>query len=673
MDATRELKLKLTVQAPDAAPAQRSFDSIASSARGASLAVQDANKQMQRMQAPGMGPTNSGGFAAAGSGGSSVASSSIAWTRPGFTGAPSNISWTRPGFTGAPSSGPILPVPSPAASPPAVPQILQGSGSAIHGANPNRSTSSVSAFDRPQAVMIVGPRPLPVTMIGGGPGGVGGVAGAAGGIGGPKPAPSAGGLMTGLAGAAGTVAAIATTAAAFGNLTEAVAQASQPTTTAADRFTLLSQALAKSVPIIGDSLAGIVASVQNAAGRLTDWSGSLQRDKYRAEFPLNMAKDAIESRGRDRIDTVNRSTRATDAALAARQAFPTLASQAEKQGQSGGFGGLLMKGAWENKDDRLKGAMEAVQDSRRSLAEADAAAGASKLDLARQRQRSLNASDAADAATRSREEADRRAGVGGGLGGGSKAGGGKSSGFANWAGTLVPGLGLAMAPFGQGPAAEVGRQQVAKDERGQKLLEEQKAITAALREQEKLLAAQERSGQAIAEATKKRLELSKAETALMKTRVDLMQEELSKSRNAQRSFGALSSVEQEGVLADLKTFKENGREALTEGSFSRLQSLAPDFVGQQIEEKTKDNPLTKEFMTQLGLKDTQTLEKEITNAKAELAVKVQIDAEEFQKTMKAEMDKLNGNLTGLIKQIITTEIRLERNRNEIGNAQGRSE
>lgn len=653
MDATRELKLKLTVEAPDPSKPSKAFQDIAAQAQKASLAVQDANKQMQRLQAPGgMGLANSGGIAGGGGSGVGIAGSSISWTRPGFTGAPSSISWTRPGFTGSPSpAGPILPTVTPLA----VPQILQGPGSAIQGARPGGpATSSVSAFDRPQAVVIVGPKPLPVAVVGGSVGG-GGVAGATGGIGGPKPASSAGGLMTGLAGAAGTVAAIATTAAAFGNLTEAVAQASQPTTTAADRFTLLSQAMAKSVPIIGDSLGSILGSLQNAAGRLTDWKGSLARDKYRGEFPLRMAEDAIKSRGLDQVEAANRMPRAARAAVASQEQFPTLAYQAATKT---GLSGALGRASWESKDEREKAAMEGVQAAKRSLAEADAAATAAKRDERVQKSRAADADEMVDIATLGRKSADRRAGVGG-AGAAAK----KPSSLEQWAGTLVPGLGVGMGLAGRGPLAEIGKQQVAKDERAQQLLVEQRAITQALKEQERLMAAQERSGQASLEAAKKRNELSKAETALMKTRIDLMQEELQKSRGATREFNGMDSVAQRDFASTFERFKTGGRDALTNEEFSQLQSsnITGDFVNKRLEKEGGDKPnaILSGLMKDVGLKDAQTLEAQIGKAKAELAVKVQVDEENFRKVMKEEMEKLNSDLTGMIKKIVSTELKLE--------------
>lgn len=653
MDATRELKLKLTVEAPDPSKPSKAFQDIAAQAQKASLAVQDANKQMQRLQAPGgMGLANSGGIAGGGGSGVGIAGSSISWTRPGFTGAPSSISWTRPGFTGSPSpAGPILPTVTPLA----VPQILQGPGSAIQGARPGGpATSSVSAFDRPQAVVIVGPKPLPVAVVGGSVGG-GGVAGATGGIGGPKPASSAGGLMTGLAGAAGTVAAIATTAAAFGNLTEAVAQASQPTTTAADRFTMLSQAMAKSVPIIGDSLGSILGSLQNAAGRLTDWKGSLARDKYRGEFPLRMAEDAIKSRGLDQVEAANRMPRAARAAVASQEQFPTLAYQAATKT---GLSGALGRASWESKDEREKAAMEGVQAAKRSLAEADAAATAAKRDERVQKSRAADADEMVDIATLGRKSADRRAGVGG-AGAAAK----KPSSLEQWAGTLVPGLGVGMGLAGRGPLAEIGKQQVAKDERAQQLLVEQRAITQALKEQERLMAAQERSGQASLEAAKKRNELSKAETALMKTRIDLMQEELQKSRGATREFNGMDSVAQRDFASTFERFKTGGRDALTNEEFSQLQSsnITGDFVNKRLEKEGGDKPnaILSGLMKDVGLKDAQTLEAQIGKAKAELAVKVQVDEENFRKVMKEEMEKLNSDLTGMIKKIVSTELKLE--------------
>jgi hypothetical protein len=459
----------------------------------------------------------------------------------------------------------------------------------------------------------------------------------------------------GLAGAAAALATIATTAAAFGNLTEAVAQASQPTTTAADRFTLLSQAMAKSVPIIGDSLGSILGSLQNAAGRLTDWKGSLARDKYRGEFPLRMAEDAIKSRGLDQVEAANRMPRAARAAVASQEQFPTLAYQAATKT---GLSGALGRASWESKDEREKAAMEGVQAAKRSLAEADAAATAAKRDERVQKSRAADADEMVDIATLGRKSADRRAGVGG-AGAAAK----KPSSLEQWAGTLVPGLGMGMGLAGRGPLAEIGKQQVAKDERAQQLLVEQRAITQALKEQERLMAAQERSGQASLEAAKKRNELSKAETALMKTRIDLMQEELQKSRGATREFNGMDSVAQRDFASTFERFKTGGRDALTNEEFSQLQSsnITGDFVNKRLEKEGGDKPnaILSGLMKDVGLKDAQTLEAQIGKAKAELAVKVQVDEENFRKVMKEEMEKLNSDLTGMIKKIVSTELKLE--------------
>jgi len=622
MADTRELKLKLTIDAPDPSKSSRAFQDIAAQANKASLAVQDANRQMQKMQGPTALGNNSSG--------------STSWTRPGFTGRPESISWTRPGFTGAAAPAPSYTAPSIAAV--AAPSIA--AASAING-HQARATSAVSAFDRPQSVVIVGPRPLPVTMVGGMPGTTSGVPGGAK----ANPAAPVGG---GLAGAAAALATIATTAAAFGNLTEAVAQASQPTTTAADRFTLLSQALAKSVPIIGDSLGSILGSLQNAAGRLTDWKGSLARDKYRGEFPLRMAEDAIKSRGLDQVEAANRMPRAARAAVASQEQFPTLAYQsATKTGLSGALG----RASWESKDEREKAAMEGVQAAKRSLMEADAAATSAKVDVSRQRSRTADANEKAGNATMGREAADRRAQTS------------KPSSLEQWAGTLIPVLGVGMELAGRGPIAEIGKQKNASDERAQQLLVEQRAITQALKEQERLMAAQERSGQASLEAAKKRNELSKAETALMKTRIDLMQEELQKSRGATREFNGMDSVAQRDFASTFERFKTGGRDALTNEEFSQLQSsnITGDFVNKRLEKEGGDKPnaILSGLMKDVGLKDAQTLEAQIGKAKAELAVKVQVDEENFRKVMKEEMEKLNSDLTGMIKKIVSTELKLE--------------
>lgn len=250
-----------------------------------------------------------------------------------------------------------------------------------------------------------------------------------------------------------------------------------------------------------------------------------------------------------------------------------------------------------------------------------------------------------------REAADRRAQTS------------KSSSLEQWAGTLIPVLGVGMELAGRGPIAEIGKQKNASDERAQQLLVEQRAITQALKEQERLMAAQERSGQASLEAAKKRNELSKAETALMKTRIDLMQEELQKSRGATREFNGMDSVAQRDFASTFERFKTGGRDALTNEEFSQLQSsnITGDFVNKRLEKEGGDKPnaILSGLMKDVGLKDAQTLEAQIGKAKAELAVKVQVDEENFRKVMKEEMEKLNSDLTGMIKKIVSTELKLE--------------
>ena len=54
----RELRLRLLVEVPDPSKPGRAFQDIAQQAQRASLATQDLNRHMQRMQAPGMGPAS---------------------------------------------------------------------------------------------------------------------------------------------------------------------------------------------------------------------------------------------------------------------------------------------------------------------------------------------------------------------------------------------------------------------------------------------------------------------------------------------------------------------------------------------------------------------------------------------------------------------------------------
>jgi hypothetical protein len=440
----RELKLKLTIDVPDHTKPSRAFQSLANDANRASEAVKDFNRQQQRMAPPGMGGAGGGGF--------------------GTPPAPGN---TTPGGSASSFTGQRLPLPPLPPMPPQFSQPQSQARSAIDvsnrfgqmnqtqlfnefekkmqgdrvawakaqnpwaaspvqfhqgaGPGPQRvagtpavaaagvpssgvvwggATSSVSAMSRPTPVVIMGPVPLNVRVVDGGPAAV--AARPAGG--------AAGGL--GVVGALGAVGAViggaAATVSALANSVETVAKLHDPLLTTHQRLLAVTSA----IPLFGNSLASLTSGIVKTVERLTDWSGSIERDRYRDNFPAMMAADASTAAGAERIAAVRRSSRGYGRDLAALRENPGVGYQVQTTATAmhaaggGGYmsvGGIALAGGYNALDTRTQDGLEAVQLARRGAASAEAA----QQDLAIERIRARGAAFTAEQAFRQAQDHTR--------------------------------------------------------------------------------------------------------------------------------------------------------------------------------------------------------------------------------------------------------------------------
>lgn len=449
------------------------------------------------------------------------------------------------------------------------------------------------------------------------------------------------GIMGALGTVGGVIATGAAVAAAFGGITEAAARMHDPLTT-------MNQKLiesARAVPIFGDAIGSLTSSVLGAIERLGDWQGSLRYDRAKQFHPLEMAKIGLGAAAGSRIFDLQSASRDSGFGPEAIQKFPDLGYQSQ------GLGGLLGFGAFgvtESRDPRLQAAMDAEQRARRASYTAERVRDAAKDDLEKQRALANQSEQAVLNAERRTAATGRTAGVGQ-----SGFGVNPSLGLLAWGITLgVTGSAGSALQHGR-TAAGLGGALPYKEA----LLDQEKSIAIALREQEKLQQAQERLGQKTLDAEQKKYELMKAGTDVMKVRADLLQEEFNRSRQTALKFGAMDSVGQRGAIDAIERFKQGGRNAVTPEELSTIQQLAPRIYEEKTMTSVKGNPLYEALQKLTGQRDQDVIANELVKLKTEIAAKFQVDEEQFAKVMKAQMEGLNSSLEGLIKKIV--EIRVK--------------
>jgi hypothetical protein len=469
----------------------------------------------------------------------------------------------------------------------------------------------------------------------------------------------------GIGSVAGAVGVIGGVAGAFGGLTEAAARLHDPLTTTNQKFV----EAARAIPLVGDALGSLVQSVLNAVERLRDWEGSLRYDRKLAAQPRELARLQLQAGAEDKSRGLQRSAR--DAGLEAKaiERYPSLGHQEQALGGAIGFGAF---GVMAARDPRLQEAMDAEQMARRAASAADDLERHSHVDFAKQEQATNRAQKELDRQNQRVWETGRAAGVGdrpspGGVGGVKKLFRDQEWNPLKRDFWIPPSLQDKKGPDGA-PNQGLGKQTPYKEA----LLDQERALAAQLKEQQRLLEAAERLGQKALASEQKKYDLMKAGTAVMKVRADLLQEEYDRSRQGSREFGAMDSTDQRGFYNAYQRFKQGGRDSVTNEEFQMISSsgLTGKDVGERSEQSVKDNPILKELQRQLGIRDTGTIEKELVKLKAEISAKVQLDEVQFARIMKEQMEGLSGNLEGLIKRIVSVEIQQIENKMKQGKAGG---
>jgi hypothetical protein len=152
-------------------------------------------------------------------------------------------------------------------------------------------------------------------------------------------------------------------------------------------------------------------------------------------------------------------------------------------------------------------------------------------------------------------------------------------------------------------------------------------------------------------------EYRKLMTGEMKTQLAILQEEASRSKQMAQQFGAMDSVGQRGLADAVDRFKKGGRDAVTGQELASLQQFAPDIIGKELEKSVGANPLLAYIQKQLGVRDGETINKEIGKLEATINMHVKFDETETLKSMEAVLAKLN--LGDLLGRIVSDKFKLE--------------
>lgn len=635
-EATRELRLKLTVDAPDPSKPSKAFQDIAAQANKASLAVQDANRQMQRMQGPAAmrsaNPIDAGGGLQYQRG--------VGWmVSPGNTG-PGNISWTRPGFTGMPGSGshgpshsPMLPLVAPVA-----PQILQGAGSAIHGhrspmpaAYPapqqratassgivwGGATSSVSATTlRPQPVIVMGPVPLNVRIVEGGGLGAAARSDSAGGA----AKESGGGVFKAAGKAVGALTGVLAAVDMAANLTTAFQQLDNQFLTAREKLT----GVYRSIPIVGDTLAKIADGIIDAIDRFKNPVQAKELDALRVTSPRQMhftgtiADQTIRARG------LIREQRDAEFGLQAVKENPSIPIDSRGPG-----GKMPTSSPREAREAEMKRESKAATVlGARGLRQAELNLEFSQSEVRMQAPLTAAAEKRRLQAKDSFDEAERRA---------------------------------------QGGKGGFGTQDLEK-----KRLEYQIAIKESQAEIAKLEAASLANKENQLAFIQKESEYRKLVTGEMRTQLGILKEEEARSKEMAKQFGALDSVGQRSLVDAAERFKKGGRDAVSQQELQELQQFAPEQIGKDLEKSQlgNPNPLLGSLQKTLGIRDAETINKEIGKLETSINMSVKFDEEETAKSLKTALDKIN--LQELLGSLISSKFKLEVEQFRISQAAGQA-
>jgi hypothetical protein len=513
------------------------------------------------------------------------------------------------------------------------------------GAVPTLRTdvSSVPAFQRPVPVIIMGPNPLPVVAQAG----LGGKAAEdlSKGAGGPG---FFGSVKGGALKAAGYLAFAAGIADLSAGMTTAIQGLNNEMLTSRER----ALGFARAIPLVGDALARLGDNVLDMVDRIRDPDTAKRVDRMRFQLPILQGQSAAQFEYTQRSLPLVREAREAEYGARAVGRNPSVAFQGQLLGSalSGfGFGGLGsgVLGVF-GEDNPLSAALEGVVGARRGLEAARDAAGAANNDEFHARKAAGRAmSEFRSAAARSRAEA---------------AASGIGTNLASGTGRHVTGLPSApiWGPGGTFGPSTAGSRFHLEDALQQETLAFQKAQQASLAAEAAITANKERQ----LELTRKQYELSRAETNLLKTKAGLLEGERDRVQGAGRQFGALDFVSQDALLKAAKRFKAGGRQGVTPEELGMLQAnpLTAQLVAERLDQDVTGNRDFQDLLRLTGQRDLSTIQAELAKVKTEVAIKVQLDEEQFQKTLAETLKSMN--FKQLVEGIFKNQLELNMRRPE---------
>lgn len=402
---------------------------------------------------------------------------------------------------------------------------------------------------------------------------------------------------------------------------------------------------AKSLPVVGNSLASLIANVSEAFDRIADPETARRVDRMRYTNSIEMGRAGART-GHDMGEaSLKREAATAQYRLQAIRENPMLASQmALLTGGVGGVSGAFLGAGVDAIDPRITQSLEAVQAAKRDVRAASLAASASDKDVEDFRGGARAANRALALA---RQEGDRQLDAARGLGDPRTSaydkvrhGGGNK--FHAAAAFVMPSL--------TGTGEEGTTLKLA--EASMNVERAKNAALLANQEFEAKITANKQNQLALAQ---KQYELAKAETGVLRTKYQIIKEQEQQVRGGTQQLGLMSASDRQGVLASLKRFQELGREGITQDELGILTSsdLTREFVGKRAGNDLKDDPTLKQILDIVGKKNADQLAEEAKKIKSELDLKVQLDEEQFAKVTAEAMKKLN--LKDLLGEIVKAQ------------------
>lgn len=420
---------------------------------------------------------------------------------------------------------------------------------------------------------------------------------------------------------------------------------------------------AAAIPVVGDSIARFMGTLMDARDRMLNESQYKNVQRMREENPVLMAQASARHDYQQRKDGLMGEIQGAGFNAQAIGEFPTITSgEAALKSSVGGMAGAFLDVGLGSMDPRLKEGLQGVQSARRAQRVAELNAGSSQSDVDKSQARSNQAQArwraAKAAAEGSFNEARGASSFGGNVAHETGLAYEKRFGKGAVGTNFMMGLSnIAPSIFGVGATVAGGDKgtNLSMQEAELKLAPLEHAAKLALAELEKKITDNKQNQLAL---DRSRYEVAKADTALMKGKLSILEEQYAKAKAGQQQFGGMDATDQFSLLQSARRFKEGGRENVTAGEFAQLQgnALTREFVGKRAEEDAANNPMLKALQELTGMRNAEDLKQERDKLTADIDMKVQFDEEKFAEVMKKSLEKLNPQLIGLIERVLELKL-----------------